>query len=202
MKSEVETDQLNLWRSDFGRQYTDRNDVDRPERVGVWKQILDGVNVGNILEVGCNIGWNLEYLRRLGYTDTVGLEPQTYPVERIRERSPQQKVHIGSAFALPFKDGEFDLVFTSGVLIHINGVDLPRALDEMYRVSRRLILAIEYDNPVEEEVPYRGHNSALWKRDHGAAWLRRHPSLREIRTGRLGDDVGYADSTYHLMEKS
>ena len=202
MQSPGDTDQLNLWRSDFGREYTDRNDIDRPERVAVWKRILDGTQVANILEVGCNIGWNLEYLRRLGYTDTVGIEPQTYAVERIRERSPQLNVQIGSAFALPFKDGEFDLVFTCGVLIHISGADLPRALNEMFRVSRRLVLAIEYDNAVEEEIHYRGHGSALWKRDHGATWLRHHPSLRKIRTGKLTEAEGYDDCTFHLMEKS
>src|SRR5262245_50844110 len=136
MQSPCDTDQLALWRSDFGRQYTDRNDVEKPERITTWGRILDGVpGLGSILEVGCNVGWNLEYLRRNGFHDVTGIEPQPYAVDRIRRRWPELAVAVGTAFQLPFDAGSFDLAFTSGVLIHIDTADLPRALDEMYRVS-------------------------------------------------------------------
>jgi hypothetical protein len=61
-----ETPQLALWRSDFGRAYTDRNDRDKPERVESWRRLLGGVAPVRALEVGCNVGWNLVYLERLG----------------------------------------------------------------------------------------------------------------------------------------
>jgi pseudaminic acid biosynthesis-associated methylase len=201
MHASPETKQLALWRSEFGRDYTDRNDVERPARIEVWRRILDGVPVGSILEVGCNAGWNLEYLHRLGYTDAQGIEPQTYAVEQLRARRPHLRAQVGTAFDLPFADASFDLVFTSGVLIHIDGADLPRALAEMHRVSRRFVLAIEYDHPTEQEIHYRGHDGALWKRDHGAAWQRAFPALRELRRGHLGAADGYDDCTFHLFEK-
>ena len=196
-----ETPQLALWRSEFGRDYTDRNDHEKPERVDAWRRLLDGIAPRRVLEVGCNVGWNLEYLKRLGVTELYGIEPQLYAVERARWRGPQFGVLQGTAFDLPFKDGWFDLAFTSGVLIHISPETIGGALDELHRVARRWIVAIEYDHPVEVEVPYRGNHGALWKRDHGAVWRARFPQLRELRTLSLGAADGYDDCTAHLFEK-
>ena len=197
----MQTSQLNLWRSEFGRDYTDRNDREKPERVTSWKRVLDGIAPTRALEVGCNVGWNLEYLRRLGVAELYGIEPQLYAVERARWRGPQFGVLQGTAFDLPFKDGWFDLSFTSGVLIHISPETVGAALDEIYRVSKKWIVAIEYDDKKETEINYRGHAGALWKRDHGALWMDRFPNLREIRRIELGAADGYDDCTAHLFEK-
>ncbi|HEY0193916.1 MAG TPA: pseudaminic acid biosynthesis-associated methylase, partial [Kofleriaceae bacterium] len=198
----ADTSQLALWRSDFGRSYTARNDRDRPERVESWRRLLDGVQPRRVLEVGCNVGWNLVYLERLGIDDLYGVEPQADAVERARHRRPRFNVLHGTAFDLPFKDGMFDLAFTSGVLIHIAPSTLGGALDEIYRVSRRWVAAIEYDHPTEQEIRYRGHHAALWKRDHGAMWLARHPGLKLVRRLELGAADGYDDCTAHLFEKA
>lgn len=202
MSTPMQTSQLDLWRSEFGRDYTDRNDREKPERVVSWRRLLDGVTVDRALEVGCNVGWNLEYLRRVGVKEVFGVEPQHYAVERARWRGPQFGVLHGTAFDLPFRDAWFDLAFTSGVMIHIAPESLGQAMDEIYRVSRRYIVAIEYDHPVEQEIAYRGHAAALWKRDHGALWKARHPDLRLLRQLELGEADGYDNCTAHLFEKS
>jgi pseudaminic acid biosynthesis-associated methylase len=196
-----DTAQLALWRSEFGRAYTDRNDRDKPARVEAWRQLLRGVALERVLEIGCNVGWNLVYLDRLGIPELYGIEPQLDAVERARGRRPDLNVLLGTAFDLPFRDRHFDLVFTSGVLIHIAPESLGTALDEIHRVSRRWIVAIEYDDPVEQEIAYRGHTRALWKRDHGAAWQMRFPALRLVRRLELGAELGYDDCTAHLFEK-
>jgi pseudaminic acid biosynthesis-associated methylase len=194
------TDQLELWRSDFGRDYTQRNDRAKPERVVAWRRILDGLAPQRVLEVGCNVGWNLAYLGEVGVPERFGIEPQRGAVHEARSRG--HDVLPGTAFDLPFKDGWFDLAFTSGVLIHIAPADLGTAMDEIYRVSRRWIVAIEYDDPVEQEVAYRGHAGALWKRDHGALWHARYPSLVRLKRIPLGDADGYDDCTAHVFEKA
>jgi len=198
-----DTPQLALWRSDFGRDYTNRNDRDRPERVETWRTLLGGIAPARALEVGCNVGWNLVYLERLGVRELYGIEPQPSAVERARHRRPGFNVLHGTAFELPFRDGFFDLAFTSGVLSHVAPESLGGALDEIARVSSRWIVAIEYDHPNEQEIPYRGHASALWKRDHRAAWQTRYPSLRLVRRLELGPEHGYDNNcTAHLFEKA
>jgi pseudaminic acid biosynthesis-associated methylase len=197
----AETPQRAVWRSQFGREYTDRNDQDKPERGAAWQTLLAGISPVSALEVGCNVGWNLTYLERLGIRELYGIEPQPDAVARARARSANFHILHGSAFDLPFPDGFFDLAFTSGVLIHIAPVTLGQALDEIARVARRWIVAIEYDDPREQEIAYRGHVGALWKRDHGAAWQKRFPALRLVRRLALGSEQGYDDCTAHLFEK-
>lgn len=195
-----ETAQLALWRSEFGARYTDRNDVENPARQTTWRGLMAGLGVERALEVGCNVGWNLRYLRACG-VEAWGVEPQPYAIERARRTDPGLTIVPGTAFALPFQDGWFDLAFTSGVLIHIGPADLGRAIDELYRVTRRWLLVIEYDHHHELAVPYRGQREALWKRDHGAAIATRHPDLVLARRGFLAAADGYDDCTYHLFEK-
>ena len=56
--------QLALLQSEFGRAYTDRNDVAKPERVATWKRVLGDIAPVRVVEVGCNVGWNLVYLKQ------------------------------------------------------------------------------------------------------------------------------------------
>ncbi|MEO6777442.1 MAG: pseudaminic acid biosynthesis-associated methylase [Kofleriaceae bacterium] len=193
--------QLALWRSEFGRDYTDRNDVAKPERIVSWQRLLEGIVPQRAVEVGCNVGWNLTYLQELGVKELYAVEPQPYAVEKARARNPAFNVLCGTGFDLPFKDGFADLAFTSGVLIHIAPADLAKVMAEMYRVSRRYVVAIEYDWPVEEEIKYRGNGDSLWKRPHGAIWQARYPALRLVRKLELAPEDGYDHCTAHLFEK-
>jgi pseudaminic acid biosynthesis-associated methylase len=195
------TDQLALWTSGFGREYTDRNDREMPGRVAAWREMIGGLPIESVLEVGCNVGWNLTYLSRIGSYRLVGVEPQPDAARRGRRRGDEFAILEGNAFDLPFKDRSFDLVFTSGVLIHIHPRDLSAALAEIERVSRRFVLYVEYDHPNEVELAYRGQGGALWKRDHAAAWLAAAPALRPVRRGWWGRDHDYDDCGWCLFEK-
>jgi pseudaminic acid biosynthesis-associated methylase len=193
--------QLELWRSTFGRDYTERNDRELPGRLEAWREMMSGMPITSVLEVGCNVGWNLSYLSRVGPYRLVGIEPQAEVVRRGRQRGDGFAILEGDAFDLPFKDGSFDLVFTSGVLIHIHPRDLARAMAEIERVSRRFVLYVEYDHAGELALPYRGHDGALWKRDHHAAWLEVAPHLRAVRRGVWGHEHDYDDCGWCLFEK-
>jgi pseudaminic acid biosynthesis-associated methylase len=201
MNEPAATEQLALWTSGFGRDYTERNDRELPGRQGAWREMMTGLPIDSVLEVGCNVGWNMTYLARLGDYQLVGVEPQAEVVRRGRRRADDYAILEGNAFDLPFKDEAFDLVFTSGVLIHIHPRDLPRALAEIDRVSRRFVLYIEYDHPSEVELPYHGKGGALWKRDHRAAWLAAAPHLRPVRGGLWGRVRDYDDCSWCLFEK-
>ena len=189
------TTQLETWTATFGQVYTDRNTMTAEEmdaffgqQFGVRKSTIyrelvgsHRLPAGRALEVGCNIGLQLELLYRANPgLELHGLEPQDYALARARARLPRVTFHQGTAFALPFADESFDLVFTHGVLIHIHPDDLPRAIREIYRVSRRFILCHEYYARETTEVRYRGHNGLLWKTDFAAQYRRQFPSLREV----------------------
>jgi pseudaminic acid biosynthesis-associated methylase len=190
----TETPQMRIWSGDFGRAYTDRNILTPDEldalyrrRVGIGQRDLNEEFLGalprdtKILEVGSNIGMQLRCLQDMGFTQLYGLELQRYAVERSKRYLQNVDILQGSAFDIPFKDGFFDLVFTSGVLIHLAPDDIHRALREIYRCSRRYIWGLEYYAPHYQEVEYRGHTELLWKTDFARLYRDTFPDLRLLR---------------------
>jgi pseudaminic acid biosynthesis-associated methylase len=193
-----ETDQTTVWKGDFGREYTDRNtfnteglDQLTQRNYGITKTeinriFLEGVaSDARLLEVGCNAGNQLLLLQEMGFTNLSGVELQPYAYAVARQRLPGVELKLGSALDLPHPDKSFDVVFTSGVLIHIAPRDLPRAMDEIYRCSKTYIWGMEYYCPDVTQVNYRGHNELLWKMDYAQRYLERFRDLELVREQRL-----------------
>jgi SAM-dependent methyltransferase len=82
-----------------------------------------------------------------------------------------------SAFNIPFKDCHFDLVFTSGVLIHIHPSDVVDVMKEIHRCTKDYIWGVEYCASQYTEVTYRGHSSLLWKADFAGLYRREFADL-------------------------
>lgn len=158
-------DQVDVWRGEFGKAYTDRNKTDWRVKLPIFRDILAGFGINSILEVGCNRGCNMVALRHLlgDSTEIVGVEPNEYAAGLAREEG--FVVQDGTVYGLPFASNRFDLVFTNGVLIHVPLDKLEQAIREMHRVSKRHILAIEYYAEEETIIPYRGYDNLLWKRN-------------------------------------
>lgn len=95
----------------------------------------------SVLDVGCGEGIVTERLaRRLAPAEVLGVDADEARLrEEWRARSiPNLSFATGSAYALPFDDGSFDLVCAIEVLEHL---ERPTdALSEMRRVSRRALL--------------------------------------------------------------
>ena len=125
----------------------------------------------SFLEVGCNVGNQLLQLQQLGYTNLSAVEIQTYAVEVAKSRVRDVSVSQGSALALPYDNDSFDVVFTSGVLIHIAPEDLPQAMAEIHRCAKTYIWGMEYYAPHVTQVNYRGHERLLWKMDYARRYL-------------------------------
>ena len=199
----MKNNQLDTWEGKFGKDYTDRNVIEWRERLDAFKEVLSGLPIQSILEVGCNRGHNLLSLTELLPADSqvVGIEPNQYAREIARAASAKIGVLEGNAYDLPFKDGYFDVVFTAGVLIHISPSNLQTAISEIYRVSKRYILAIEYFSEEEEIVNYRGHTDLLWKRNFLKIYQQAFDDLKLIRNGYWGDEKGFFRSHWWLFEK-
>jgi SAM-dependent methyltransferase len=80
-----------------------------------------------VLEIGCNVGRNLEHLRRAGYTSSLsGVEISDAAVEVMGQRFPElaatATIHVGAVEDLlpSFPDDAFDVACTLAVLEHIH----------------------------------------------------------------------------------
>jgi pseudaminic acid biosynthesis-associated methylase len=188
-------DQLKRWKTGFGETYTRRNTLSLAqlnrlyrERYGISRtqlnrQFLAGLDRSlRILEVGTNIGNQLICLKAMGFSNLFGLEPQPLACGLAKRRLPWATILEGDIFDIPFKDGYFDLVFTSGVLIHIHPRNLPKALTEIYRCSRRFIWGFEYYSERHTPVSYRGEHGLLWKADFAGEYRILFPGLKPVKT--------------------
>lgn len=200
MKDES-TKQLEAWKSEFGNQYTERNTYNPDTRVAAFREMLKGTNVKKVLEVGSNIGNNLVSISKTGEYQLIGIEPNLFAVRKGRTRSNLISIIEGNGFSIPFVDAYFDLVFTCGVLIHIANEEIPKVVNEMYRLSNRYILVIEYFAEKDTEIEYRGKKGLLFKRDFKKKFLELKPDLKCIREGFWGKNDGFDDCTWWLFEK-
>lgn len=198
MSTSQDTKQIRTWTGDFGREYTDRNTYTPGEldelylrnygvtRVEINDRFLKDVpRDARILEVGCNIGTQLLCLQQMGFSNLHGIEIQSYALDRAKERLPGAVLTQASALEIPYPDQSFDLVFTSGVLIHVAPTDLPIALAEIHRCARTWIWGFEYYAPQTTEVVYRGHDSLLWKTDFAQAYQQQFDDLELVREERF-----------------
>jgi len=163
--------QVDPWKGEFGDAYHERQgDVhaESIKREQMWAQALSWIPrvPMHILEVGAGTGANLAAINRLYHS--LSIHQALYALE------PNEKVSLdyiriyGEAANIHAANLSFDLVFTYGVLIHLDD-PLP-AMEEIYRVSQRLIMCAEYFSPRREAIPYRD-GVPLFKDDFGSLWM-------------------------------
>jgi SAM-dependent methyltransferase len=152
-------------------------------------------NIRSVLEVGCNRGDNLAAFN--GEWPPTGVEPNK--TARALALEAGYRVYEDKAEHLRFLRNSYDLVFTVGVLIHLDDSKLDKALKEIHRVSRRYILAVEYKADTPTPVDYRGVRAGIWKRNYGFEYLARFPDLELLEYGDAG--AAFDDCTYWMFEK-
>jgi spore coat polysaccharide biosynthesis protein SpsF len=203
-ESDAEAKRLEaLWSGDFGDDYVDRNLGAYDARAPFWTSIVERTTPSRVLEVGCNVGGNLRFIApELEPGHAYGIDINRKALTKIHEFVPDVNALLESARDLPFRDGWFDLVFSMGVLIHQPEESLPEVIREMARVSSKYLLAGEYFAAETTEVPYRGHEGALFRRDYEAEFRKAVPGLTTVETGHLTADEGFDDITWWLFEKN
>src|SRR3981081_2054991 len=108
----AETAQTEVWKGEFGREYTDRNTFDVAALDVLYRQnygltrtqinqtfLQDVPKDQSFLEVGCNTGNQLLLLQQMGYTNLSGVELQSYALEIARSRVKNAFLQQGSALA-------------------------------------------------------------------------------------------------------
>ena len=193
-----------IWNGGFGDEYTIRNaatDEAINAREDMWRKILAKVDEPrSALEVGANVGTNLRALRRIIGHDLYAVEPNDYARDILRLEGFHAIDGVASKIAYP--DSFVDMVFTSGVLIHIPPDQLLTAMKEIHRCSHKYIACIEYFSVEPETAPYRGNKEILFKRDFGAMWLDHFPKLMLRDYGFFWKRAtGLDNLTWQLFEK-
>ncbi len=203
--SEERTAQEQFWAGKFGDAYAARNRGERllSSKIALFAQALSKASrIASVLELGCNIGLNLEALGTLlpGVARSgVEINAQAAAAARLTG------AHIDCCALGDFHPGgTFDLVLASGILIHVPPQDLPGVYDLMHAASARYLCLAEYYNPTPVMVEYRGHADRLFKRDFAGDLLDRFDDLRLLDYGFVYHrDPAFPidDVTWFLLER-
>ena len=102
--------------------------------------LIEKVSPHSVLEVGCGEGFLLDYVaRRDAGLRLTGVDVSFDAVRFARDQvAADAGLLVGSAYELPFRTAEFDLVVCSEVLEHLD--DVQRAVSELKRVSAQHVL--------------------------------------------------------------
>ncbi|MFZ5987158.1 MAG: pseudaminic acid biosynthesis-associated methylase [Bacillota bacterium] len=187
--------QESTWSSEFGKDYTDRCTLGTEELNSLYKneygisrlemnnRFLSGLGLENkrVLEVGCNVGNQLVQLQQMGFENLYGIELQAYAVEKAKGLTKGINIIQGMGDDIPFKDGFFDMIFTSGVLIHISPEKIDKVIEEIYRCTREYIWGFEYYADEYIEVSYRGNKDLLWKTNYCKLYLDKFSDLELVK---------------------
>lgn len=191
--------QTALWAGSFGNDYSQRNQIEYSQRLSFWTRIVDLTQCKSVFELGCNRGHNLMALRACGVPMVSGIDVNEQAVNEARDQS--LIVGVADHNTIDKLTVRFDLTMSVGVLIHIAPAEVRKAMRSLIAVSNRYVLAIEYDSWHEEEVLYRGHKEALWRRPYGEMYSAM--GLQFVDCGMLGQPDGFDPNgvMYWLMSK-
>ena len=201
MAKHYETEQENFWSGQFGDEYVERcsGEAILACKTGKFARMLSkSGGIKTSLELGSNIGLNERALQRL-FPD-IQMDVVEINEKAAGECRKIKNVTVYQGSILEFStDKNYDLTFTSGVMIHIDPDKLPIVYRCLYEHSRKYILVAEYYNPTPVEVPYRGNSGKLFKRDFAGEMLDMYPDLHLIDYGFIyhrdlvfsGDDVSW-----------
>ncbi len=201
----LQSEQEQFWAGDFGNEYTTRNAIQATDRIPFFRKIFGLANQGihSVCELGANRGHNLLAIQAVApQCDLNGLELNPQALAELKSHTGLN----GTQGAIQDFDPkrQFDLVYTCGVLIHLNPDDLNAAYRKMFTLSNRYILVNEYYNPSPVELGYRGHAGKLFKRDFGGEFIDANAGqVKLVDYGFLWQRVepSWDNTTWWLFEK-
>ena len=105
---------------------------------------------GNLLEVGCSYGYNLEYLHKEYGYDCYGVEPSEKAICFGGMKYPELHLVRGTADKLEFCDSYFSVVSVGFCLYQVDRMLLSRVFAEVDRVLKEggIIILTDFDVPI------------------------------------------------------
>jgi ubiquinone/menaquinone biosynthesis C-methylase UbiE len=99
-----------------------------------------------VCEIGVGTGQTLSWVQRMGAKSCTGVDFSPTAVELGRRLSPECTFVEGDAFALPFPDKSFDLVYSLGMIEHYDKETQMKLIREQMRVARECVfIEVPYD---------------------------------------------------------
>ena len=198
---------LNFWKDEYKEEYMKKNaSFDAVKGVEAWKKMLNkSENIKSIIECGCNIGRNIDFLKQIDpQFDISAIDVNETAINFVKDQYDITDTFVGRIEDSSFEKNYFDLVFTMGVLIHVDPEELHANAEKIVGMSKKYVLVGEYFNRTPTMITYQGKENLLFKRDFGTYFLENF-ELEVIDYGFLWgyfyDNAGFDDFTWWLFKK-
>lgn len=160
------------------------------ENINVHKEFLDEMckeKPSRVVEVGCGSGTLSVFMDHMGSVVTA-VDVDDNVLKKAEKASKELHGNVkfvrGDAFNLPFREKEFDVAFSQGVLEHFSDEDIVKMVREQLRVARKVFFS----------VPNKNYNY----KDFGDERLMRKAEWENIL---LGLDVKISKDYYNIRAK-
>jgi pseudaminic acid biosynthesis-associated methylase len=202
-----------FWEGKFGTEYAVRNNsLDSTnkiykERTGftheeIFTDFFRGLDKNiKILELGCNIGLKLTLLHNMGFDNLYGVEINETAYNIAKKNNPYANIVNSSIEEFPSNKNKFDMVFVSGVLIHIHPNAINDIIKKILELSKKYVFGFDYFSNELVEINYRGNSNVLWKQNFPKLFQKNSPNLKIIKQQKIyWKNENLCDIAY-LLEK-
>ncbi len=206
-------EQQEFWAGEFGNDYVDRcNTLEFTNQTyknqtnfsyfEIYESFFGNLNKDlKILELACNVGQKLSILKHLGFKNLYGVEINKKAVEIAKKDNPDITFFNSSIEDFDPKDEKFDIVCTSGILIHIHPAHLNNIIQKIESLSQKYIFGFENFSETLVEVPYRGYKNKLWKQNFPNVYRKSFPNLKTIKEQKIQYKSQPVTDIFYLFEK-
>ncbi|WP_026089925.1 methyltransferase domain-containing protein [Candidatus Nitrosopumilus koreensis] len=117
----------------------------------------------------------------MGFTKISGVEINSKAIDIARKTYPNVQFYNSSIEDLELPEKSFDLVFTSGVLMHINPEAVEEIIKKMLKLSKKYIFGFESYSETLTSISYRGNNNKYWKQNFPKLFQKIEPKLNLLK---------------------
>jgi hypothetical protein len=155
--------------TDLWNKYTDDGLNDQHPEISTFiYNICLGLGAKKVLEAGSNVGNNL--ISFPVNFDMHGIDRNLHALEIAKEKYPNFNFKNENISKTSYPDSYFDLVFTRDVLIHIPKNEINNTLSELYRISKKWIIHMEYFGEDGRMIDWKRGKNLLWHRNMKELW--------------------------------
>lgn len=145
---------------------------------------INEIEPENILEVGCGFGRNIRFLvdNKFPAEKITGIDISSTMIKQAKKYLVNKKVKLIEAdiVNLPFRENEFFLTLSHGVLMHVAPKDIDKAVREIFRVTKDYFICVEQN--------YNG-NEYTFVHDYRKIFSRSGGKIIESKKDPLGLDL-------------
>lgn len=194
-ESELAKNRENFWKN-ISNSYYKCNTINAVSRRRWFSKIVLFYHPKSVLEIGCNEGANLREIHKLNPEIKLsGIDINLDAANYARLTLPNANIVCGSIYDLDkyFKEKEFDLIFSMGVLIHIPPEMMENIRNKTIYLARNIILHCE-EHSANPEIKRRGEGGVghRWSHDYGSLY-------KNYKIKIYKNIFGSGKGAYHLM---